>query len=773
MRKLASVVVLLSFILSLTACGGGGGGNTDTNTVVSPASVVGVFSAEQPIANADISLKDANGTVKTTVTDVNGVYYIDTSGLTPPFVIKGSYTSASVPYTYYSYLAGDFSSTDNVKANINEFTSAATTLLVAQSGNGNNPATLFSETDANRTTILNTDISQALSTLTELVCPILLSDDKLSTVGCNFAAGEDFINMLYAADPTVNDIEKLSLLIDVEIDPASGDLTARDSSGTTLTIITMDNILNGTIPVDQSITLDVAIQINNLLATLSKQDPLLNETLATQLSSGNTVTSKVEYVSVFPNADLQINNLTECPAEVRNIKVQYSNPADNLKAPNIPLTNHTPLIDTVVPEATLAPLDACKRFSFGYEFEYNLVIRKTQTGLVDGVPVWTYDVPSCEKYSNKVVEALLEETYKYTDVDFDLLFNRPAIEVRPELHRHSNTWPDSSVNFVFDSTCPVIAEFSLTPIEGTPPLTVNVDAGNSTGNIVSYEWEAPGATGAQTATGQTASFVYDNPNSFMIRKWITLTVTDTTGQTKTLTKEVMVDPLPDAAFTSTLGSASNQVKLNAVNSVGTGISYSWTASEAIDGTTRTDQNVDFTFAAPGDYTVTLVVTDKYDNTSTVSKVVTVEEVTINCKTFDPVTGFGEEGCYLANRRTGLWTVNMSYYKYIHIYENGVLNGPYTYTYQNVTTGVFDETITGTFLNGLEHGIRDALQVGYDHTIITYSNGIMHGYYEFELFTGNLQHTIGNYANGKRDGVWTTTNSTGNTYTTIYVDGVPQ
>ncbi|MDH5661076.1 MAG: hypothetical protein OEY65_08760, partial [Gammaproteobacteria bacterium] len=266
MRKFASVIVLLSFVLSLVACGGGSG---DTKTVESPASVVGVFSAEQPIAKGEVTIKDATGTVKTTVTDTNGVYYFDTSDMKPPFVIKGSYTSASVPYTYYSYVAGTFSSTDNAKANINEFTNIAATLLVAKSGNGNDPAILFTETDANRTTMLNTDITQALTAFNNFVCPVLLNADQTASVGCNFAEGENFVNMLYVADPTVNDIEKLNMLIDVSIDSTSGDLTATGSGGATIAIVTMDNILNDTVPAEAEITLAAAVQINNLVTTLT------------------------------------------------------------------------------------------------------------------------------------------------------------------------------------------------------------------------------------------------------------------------------------------------------------------------------------------------------------------------------------------------------------------------------------------------------------------------------------------------------------------------
>ena len=35
------------------------------------------------------------------------------------------------------------------------------------------------------------------------------------------------------------------------------------------------------------------------------------------------------------------------------------------------------------------------------------MIRKQQVGLVDGKSIWAYEVPDCERYSNKDIEAVL------------------------------------------------------------------------------------------------------------------------------------------------------------------------------------------------------------------------------------------------------------------------------------------------------------------------------------------------------------------------------
>ena len=63
--------------------GGGGGGAGGAGTTVSGTAATGAA-----VANAQISLKDANGIEKIATTDANGNYSIDITGLTSPFLIK-------------------------------------------------------------------------------------------------------------------------------------------------------------------------------------------------------------------------------------------------------------------------------------------------------------------------------------------------------------------------------------------------------------------------------------------------------------------------------------------------------------------------------------------------------------------------------------------------------------------------------------------------------------------------------------------------------------
>ena len=87
---------------------------------------------------------------------------------------------------------------------------------------------------------------------------------------------------------------------------------------------------------------------------------------------------------------------------------------------------------------------------------------------------------------------------------------------------------------------PPIAKFTVTPSSGNAPLTVSLDASASSdpdGSISSYNWSS---SDGQTATGVTASMIFNNAGSYNI----TLTVKDNGGKTNTVTQTVTVNPTP-------------------------------------------------------------------------------------------------------------------------------------------------------------------------------------------------------------------------------------
>lgn len=84
---------------NITAKAGGVTSNTSALTVTAPASVTGTAAKGTAIGGATITLVDSAGKTATATTAADGTFTLDTSGLTPPFMVKvvaGSTTLYSV-----------------------------------------------------------------------------------------------------------------------------------------------------------------------------------------------------------------------------------------------------------------------------------------------------------------------------------------------------------------------------------------------------------------------------------------------------------------------------------------------------------------------------------------------------------------------------------------------------------------------------------------------------------------------------------------------------
>jgi len=137
------------------------------------------------------------------------------------------------------------------------------------------------------------------------------------------------------------------------------------------------------------------------------------------------------------------------------------------------------------------------------------------------------------------------------------------------------------------------------------------------GTIASYAWNfGDGSTG----TGAKPSHTYATANTYNV----TLTVTDNSGATGTITQPITVSAaniLPTASFTAT--SVNFTATFNASGSKdtdGTIVSYAWNFG---DNTTGTGVNPSHTYAAGNTYLVTLTVTDDRGGTGTMQQSVTV------------------------------------------------------------------------------------------------------------------------------------------------------
>lgn len=148
---------------------------------------------------------------------------------------------------------------------------------------------------------------------------------------------------------------------------------------------------------------------------------------------------------------------------------------------------------------------------------------------------------------------------------------------------------------------PPTAEFSSIATD----LSVAFDAGSSTDaeGPLTYAWSFGDNS---TATGATPSHTYQAAGVY----GVTLTVTDTAGQTASRTHSVTVaapNQLPTAAFTATVDQLKVSVDAAAsVDADGTIQSYAWNWG---DGANTTGSTSSHTYDSPGAKTITLTVTD--------------------------------------------------------------------------------------------------------------------------------------------------------------------
>ncbi len=169
---------------------------------------------------------------------------------------------------------------------------------------------------------------------------------------------------------------------------------------------------------------------------------------------------------------------------------------------------------------------------------------------------------------------------------------------------------------------PPSALFTSSPSLAVPGATVSFNATGSSdpnpgGSIVTYSWSfGDGSIGA----GATLTHAFATPGLYTVA----LSITDDHGQTSSATNTVIVDQ-PSASFTLSANPVAPGVPVgfNATGSadpIGAIVSYAWNFG---DGTTGSGTTSSHAFAAPGNYPVTLIVTNTFGQTATGSNNVIV------------------------------------------------------------------------------------------------------------------------------------------------------
>jgi PKD repeat protein len=204
--------------------------------------------------------------------------------------------------------------------------------------------------------------------------------------------------------------------------------------------------------------------------------------------------------------------------------------------------------------------------------------------------------------------------------------------VRLSVKDNNNATATTTVTLTVQNRPPT-ASFTATPNPVSPNATTTFDASASKdpdGTIAKYEWDLDGNGTYETSTGttKTTSRVYTTEGTVNVG----LRITDNSGATATTTVPVTVkNQAPTASFTATPNPANTNatVSFNAGASVdpdGTIAKYEWDLDgngtyETSTGTTKTTSK---SYTTPGEVTVGLRVTDNKGATSTMTKVITIQ-----------------------------------------------------------------------------------------------------------------------------------------------------
>jgi len=169
------------------------------------------------------------------------------------------------------------------------------------------------------------------------------------------------------------------------------------------------------------------------------------------------------------------------------------------------------------------------------------------------------------------------------------------------------------------------ARFISTTAENQPPRTLQLDGSTSTdidGSIVTLAWDF--GDGATSTAGAIVQHTYATAGRFLVK----LTVTDDRGGSSFTTATVVANTPPIAAFTSEADVDNNgdtipqSFTFDASTSSdpdGTVQSFRWNFGD--NSAEATGAVVQHVFPNPGEFTVTLTVTDDLEGTDTESQVI--------------------------------------------------------------------------------------------------------------------------------------------------------
>lgn len=201
---------------------------------------------------------------------------------------------------------------------------------------------------------------------------------------------------------------------------------------------------------------------------------------------------------------------------------------------------------------------------------------------------------------------------------------KPGSRLQPSIRMEPKATTQRHIPILFPVLCRPVS--SATPQQGSAPLTVNFDASNSTGDIVSYMWDfGDGETSTNTST---TSHIYPTPGTYTA----TLKTTDGSGATHQKSIDIKVtessgsNTPPSASITTTTSAGNVPLSVSfdgsgSTDSDGSIDSYAWDFG---DGSTAFGLKTSHSYTIAGSYSPTLMVTDNDGATDSISAPVIVE-----------------------------------------------------------------------------------------------------------------------------------------------------
>lgn len=192
--KIVRLTVCASLVAVLAACGGGGSGaasgtsSSGSSGTTTASTMTGTAAIGNALANATVTVTDANGKTVTATSGANGAYSVSISGLTAPFVIMAADPSSASGNLYSVVASATTSNGAAVIANVTPLTTAIAALLTA----GGNPGTLTQSGGASAVT--SSAVSAAVAKLNAALATILtangLSAASFDPIGAAFTPNQ-------------------------------------------------------------------------------------------------------------------------------------------------------------------------------------------------------------------------------------------------------------------------------------------------------------------------------------------------------------------------------------------------------------------------------------------------------------------------------------------------------------------------------------------------------------------------------------------------------